>query len=354
MPEESITEQRKADHVDIIMKEKVSAEYNFWNDVHLIHKALPEVDYEEIDTSVKLFGRKLNAPIVIASMTGGFEAAREINSNLAKAAADVGVAMGVGSQRAALENPGLADTYAVVKDYDVPLRLANIGAPQLVEQEGKSAYGFFEAQDAMKMIDAHVLLVHMNYLQEVVQPEGDKRAKGCLSAIQTLASKLPVVAKETGAGVSREVALGLKKAGVKGIDVGGLGGTSFSAVEYYRARKEGQSTKEKLGATFWNWGIPTPASVVLSRVGLPVIATGGVRNGLDVARAVCLGASVAGLAKPFLEAAKQSSEAVVKELQLIIDELKAAMFLTGSKNLDGLAGAQCMVSRPTSDWMEVG
>jgi isopentenyl-diphosphate delta-isomerase len=354
MPEESETEQRKAEHVDIILKEKVEAEHNFWNDVHLIHESLPEVDYEGIDISTKLFGRKLNAPIVIASMTGGFEAAKEINTNLAKAAAEVGVALGVGSQRAALEHPELEDTYSVVKDYEVPLRFANIGAPQLVEQEGKGSYGFEEAQLAMRMVGAHVLLVHMNFLQEVVQPEGDKRAKGCLSAIQRLALRLPVVAKETGAGVSRSMAVELKTAGVIGIDVGGLGGTSFSAVEYYRARKEGQEMKERLGATFWNWGIPTPASVVMARTGLPVIATGGVRSGLDVARAICLGASAAGLAKPMLEAAKQSADAVVKELQLIIEELKTTMFLSGCANLNDLTGAQCIVTRPTSDWMEVG
>jgi isopentenyl-diphosphate delta-isomerase len=149
------------------------------------------------------------------------------------------------------------------------------------------------------------------------------------------------------------MAVELKTAGVIGIDVGGLGGTSFSAVEYYRARKEGQATKERLGAAFWNWGIPTPASVAMARTGLPVIATGGVRSGLDVARAICLGASAAGLAKPMLEAAKQSADAVVKELRLIVEELKTAMFLTGCANLNDLAGAQCIVTRPTSDWMEV-
>ena len=353
MPEESVTEQRKAEHVGIILNEKVEADYNFWNDVRLIHESLPEVDYDDIDVSMKLFGQKLNAPIVIASMTGGFAGAKEINANLAKAAAQVGVGLGVGSQRAALENPEFEDTYAVVKDYEVPLRFANIGAPQLIEQEGKGSFGFEEAQTAMRMVGAHLLLVHMNFLQEVVQPEGDKRAKGCLSAIQQLALRLPVVAKETGAGVSRSVALELKTAGVKGIDVGGLGGTSFSAVEYYRARKEGATMKERLGATFWNWGIPTPASVVMARVGLPIIATGGVRSGLDAARALCLGASAVGMAKPMLEAATKSSDEVVKELQLVIEELKAAMFLTGCANLDDLAGAQCIVTRPTSDWMEV-
>jgi len=348
----SRTEQRKAEHVDIILNENVSAGYNYWNDVHLVHRALPEIDLDDVDVSCTLFGRKLNAPLVISSMTGGFSMGREINANLAKAAAEVGVAMGVGSQRAALEKPELVDTYAVVKDHDVPLRFANLGAPQLVPQEGKRAYGLEDARRAMAMVDAHMLIVHLNFLQEVVQPEGDRRARGVLDAIARLASKLPVVAKETGAGVSREVAVALKKAGVRGIDVGGLGGTSFSAVEYYRAKKDSATLKERLGATFWNWGIPTPASVVLANVGLPIVATGGIRSGLDVAKALALGASAAGMAKPMLEAAKTSAEAVVTELEAVIAELKAAMLLTGSATLDALREQRCIVNRPTADWIE--
>jgi len=342
-PDPSRTEQRKAEHVDIILKENVSAEYDFWNDVHLVHDALPEIDFDEIDTSTTLFGRKLAAPLVISSMTGGFDGGREINANLAKAAAEVGVAMGVGSQRAALEKPELADTYAVVKDHDVPLRLANLGAPQLIPQGTKRA---------MEMIDAHVLICHLNFLQEVVQPEGDRNAKGVLDAIRRLAARFPVVAKETGAGISRDVALRLKKAGVAGIDVGGLGGTSFSAVEYYRARKDAYELKERLGATFWNWGIPTPASIQLAAVGLPLIATGGVRSGLHVAKAIVLGASAAGMAKPMLEAAKESSEAVARELRAVIEELKAGMFLTGARNVKELLGRPAIVQRPTADWLE--
>src|SRR5213593_1874258 len=354
MAEPSKTEQRKAEHVNIILQENVSAEYNYWNDVRLVHTALPEIDLDDVDVSVKFFGKRLEAPLIISSMTGGFGMGREINANLAKAAAEVGVAMGVGSQRAALEKPDLVDTYAVVKDYDVPLRFANLGAPQLIAQEGKRAYGLDDARRAMAMIDAHVLIVHLNFLQEVVQPEGDRRARGVIASVSKIALKLPVMAKETGAGISREVALLLKKAGAKGIDVGGLGGTSFSAVEYYRARKEAQSLKERLGATFWNWGIPTPASVVLANVGLPLVATGGVRSGLDVAKAIALGASAAGMAKPMLEAAKVGAGAVAEELHAVIAELKAAMFLVGASNLRELRGVRCIVNRPTSDWIDLG
>jgi len=354
MPEPSKTEQRKAEHVNIILEENVSAEYNFWNDVRLVHNALPEIDLDDIDTSVKLLGKRLEAPLVISSMTGGFSMGREINANLARAAAEVGVAMGVGSQRAALEKPELEDTYAVVRDHDVPLRLANIGAPQLVPQAGKRAYGIADAKRAIDMVAADALIVHLNYLQEIVQPEGDRRGKGVLAAIKALAGRFPVVAKETGAGISREVALGLKKAGVRAIDVGGLGGTSFSAVEYYRARKEAAGLKERLGATFWNWGIPTPASVVLASVGLPVIATGGVRSGLDVAKGIALGASAAGIAKPLLEAAKTGPDAVAGEMRIVIEELKAAMFLTGSASIADLQRRHAIVARPTADWIDLG
>lgn len=354
MAEPSKTEQRKSEHVNIILQENVSAEYNFWNDVRLVHSALPEVDLDDIDTSVHLFGKRLEAPLVISSMTGGFGMGREINANLAKAAAEVGVAMGVGSQRAALEKVELANTYAVVRDFDVPLRFANLGAPQLIPQAGKRAYGIADGRRAMEMVGADALIVHLNFLQEVVQPEGDRRAKGVLAAIRSLAQQLPLMAKETGAGISRPTALALKRAGVKAIDVGGLGGTSFSAVEYYRARKEASSLKERLGSTFWNWGIPTPASVVLANVGLPIVATGGVRTGLDAAKGIALGATAAGMAKPMLEAAKVSADAVIEELRAVIEELKAAMFLTGSASVAELRERHAVVSRPTADWIELG
>lgn len=353
MAEPSKTEQRKAEHVNIILSEDVSAGYDYWSDVHLLHSALPEIDLDDIDLSITFFGKRLEAPLVISSMTGGFGMGGEINANLAKAAAEVGVAMGVGSQRAAIEKPELEPTYAVVKDYDVPLLFANLGAPQLVPQAQKRAYGAADAKKAMDMIGADALIVHLNFLQEVVQPEGDRRAKGCLAAIKNLAARVPVMAKETGAGISRDVATALKKTGAKAIDVGGLGGTSFSAVEHYRARKEASSLKERLGATFWDWGIPTPASIVLANVGLPLVATGGVRSGLDVAKGLALGATAAGMAKPMLEAAKVSSEAVVTELRAVIEELKAAMFLTGSSSVAELQERHAIINAPTATWIEL-
>src|SRR3989441_400826 len=279
---------------------------------------------------------------------------RRVDGTLAKAAAEVGVAMGVGSQRAALEKPELEPTYAVVKDYGVPLVFANLGAPQLVPQEGKRAYGVADARKAINMIDADAIIIHLNFLQEVVQPEGDRRAKGCLSAIKALASKFPLMAKETGAGISRETAQKLKASGARAIDVGGLGGTSFSAVEHYRARKEAASLKERLGATFWNWGIPTPASILLADVGLPLVATGGVRSGLDVAKGIALGATMAGMAKPMLEAARVSADPAVQELRAVVEELKAAMFLPGSTSIDAVQERPVIVSPPTASWLEAG
>jgi isopentenyl-diphosphate delta-isomerase len=201
------------------------------------------------------------------------------------------------------------------------------------------------------MVDADMLAIHLNYLQEVVQPEGDVSAKGCLMAIRKLALQLPILVKETGAGISYEMAVELRKCGVKGIDVGGLGGTSFSAVEYYRAKGINDAARERLGSTFWNWGIPTPVSVILGSVGLPLIATGGVRSGLDIARAIALGASSAGTAGQILKAAKESAQAVRKELELMIEELRAAMFLTSSRDIAELSKRDYVILGRTESWL---
>jgi isopentenyl-diphosphate delta-isomerase len=204
----------------------------------------------------------------------------------------------------------------------------------------------------MKMIDADILAIHLNYLQEVIQPEGDTHGKGSIQAIKELASQLPLLVKETGAGISYEAAVQLKKCGVKGIDVGGLGGTSFSAVEYFRAKNLEDTKRERLGSTFWNWGIPTPVSIVLADVGLPLVATGGIRNGSDVARAMVLGASSCGVAGKLLKAANESSQSVKKELEFIIEELRAAMFLTSSKDLEELSTNEFVITGRTSEWID--
>jgi isopentenyl-diphosphate delta-isomerase len=349
---ERVIERRKNDHVEICAREDLTTGYYYWDDVRLLHNSLPEIDLGDIDTSTTLFGRELSAPIVISAMTGGYGKAREINENLAFVAEKHGVGLGVGSQRAALENPELAETYSVVADFDVPLRIANLGLPQLVRQGHRAPLDVEDGKAAMEMIDAHVLAVHLNYLQEVVQPEGDSCARGGLSAVQRMSAKLPVLAKETGAGMSREVALRLKKAGVRGLDIGGLGGTSFSAVEYFRARSARDESRENLGKAFWDWGIPSPVSVVLASVGLPIVATGGLRTGIDVARALCIGASSGGMAGRLLPAALKGRDALDHEVRTVIDELKAAMFLVGASDSRELAAAHALIVGQTRDWLD--
>ena len=341
--------ERKRQHIEICLKKDVKHSYNFWDDIQLVHNALPELDFSDINLETELFGAHLKAPIVISAITGGFREAKKINRNIAYAVQRLRIGMGVGSQRPALRYPEQEDTYSVIKEYDIPLVIANIGAPQLVRQKKNVPITVEMAEKAMKMIDADVLAVHLNFLQEVVQPEGDLNACGCISAIRGIARELPVIAKETGAGFSREIALKLKGCGVKGFDAGGAGGTSFAAVEYYRAKDDRQ---RRMGKLFWDWGIPTPASVVNANVGLPVIATGGIRNGLDVARSLVLGASSAGIAGRILNAAVRSGDAVVAEVEGIIEELRGVMFICGADNLKSLLKTKHIVTGKTKDWLE--
>lgn len=345
-------EERKEDHVEICLKEDVNAHYSYWDDLHFVHHALPEINFSDIDTKIKIFDKELSAPIIISAITGGYDKAKDINRNLAEAASNLKIGLGVGSQRAALENKSLVGTYSVVKEYDIPLVIGNVGAPQLISQSDSEALDTENIQDAFDMIDADVLAIHLNYLQEVVQPEGNVNAKGCLGEIKRLALKYPIIAKETGSGISRKTAQALRIAGVIGIDVGGLSGTSFSAVEVYRAKNKGDSLKESIGRTFWDWGIPTPVSVVEADVGLEIIATGGIRNGIDVARALALGADSAGMAGALLKAATQSPEKVEEQIKGVIHELKVTMFLTGSRNLSELRRQEVVVTGRTKDWME--
>ncbi len=326
-----MNKNRKAEHVDICATKPVLADSNYWNDIFLIHQSLPELNKKDIDLTSTLFKNKLQAPIIISAITGGYSKAKKINSNLACAAAEFQIGFGVGSQRPALENHKFIDSYAIVKEFDIPFVIGNIGAPQLVRQSEK--YDPFTIEDgkrAIDMIDADMLAIHMNFVQEIVQPEGDINAFGCLERINEFAVELPILAKETGAGVSKEMAMKLKTAQVRGIDVGGLSGTSFSAVETYRDQARGDELRLRLGQTFWNWGIPTPVSLIEANVGLPLIATGGIRNGLDAAKALCLGASAAGIAGRLLKPALKDAKSVIAELELIIEELRSALFLIGA------------------------
>ena len=326
-------QERKNEHVRICLEKNVQASKNYWENIYLIHNALPEIDKNGINLSTKFFGKKLNAPVIIAGMTGGFQDAKMINANLAEAASILGIGFGVGSQRAGIENKLLEETYSAVKKYDIPFVISNIGAPQLVRQKNRKPLSIREIKNAINMINADCLAVHLNFLQEIVQGDGDVNAKGCLNAIERIKKsiKTPVILKETGSGISFELARKIKKMNI-GVDVGGLGGTSFAGVEYYRAKNEIQ---KRIGKTFWDWGIPTPASVLnCKKAGIKnIVATGGIRTGLDGAKAIAIGADCFGIAYPLLKPAMKNTKAVIDELKIFIEELKDAMFLVGAKNI---------------------
>lgn len=335
------TESRKDEHVRVSLEKDVSAHHNYWDDVKLIHNALPEINKDEIDLSTRLFGKKLGAPLIIAGMTGGFQKAKKINENLAAAAEKFQIGMGVGSQRSALENPDLKETYSVIKNYDIPLRFANIGASQIVLWGHRKTLE--NAQKMIDMIDANVFVTCLNFLQEVVQFEGEAHAKGCFNAIKKLAEDIdiPLVVKESGAGISYDVASRFLKTKIAGIDVGGAGGTSFAAIEHYRAKTINDRLHERGGKTFWDWGIPTPTSIL--EVGeatnweLPIIATGGIRNGLDAAKAIALGANCAGIAHALLKPASKDKRSTIFEVDAIYKELRATMFLVGTDKISKMA-----------------
>jgi isopentenyl-diphosphate delta-isomerase len=284
------TSSRKLDHIRICLEKPVESADRPFEDLMLVHKALPGIDEAEIDTSCSFLGHKLAAPLIISAMTGGHPEVKEINMHLAQAAQEAGVALGLGSQRAALEDRSLEETFSAARDAapDIPI-LGNIGAVQL-KRAGPQIL-----EQLVEMIGADAIAVHLNFLQESIQPEGDKDASGVLEAIRSAASgPVPIIVKETGAGISAESASELISAGVKIIDVSGVGGLSWAGVEAYRAAENGDPELEHMGRLFWNWGVPTPVSIVECRAaGAQVISSGGVRSGLDIAKSLALGASLA-------------------------------------------------------------
>jgi len=343
---------RKADHIRICKNERVAPGYCYWDDIRFVHNALPEIDYDEIDTGCNLFGKKLNAPIVVTAITGGFSGAKKINANIASACSELGIGMGVGSERAGVMGVS-EDSYSVVKDYDVPLMIGNIGAVQLIPQKTGKVFTEEMFDSAVEMIDADAMAIHLNPLQEAVQPEGDTRFKGCYDAIRNMSRKAPIIVKETGAGISRNVADRLKGIGIQGLDIAGMGGTSFSAVEFYRAMAEEDTIRTNLGDTFFDWGIPAPVSLSqCAGCGLPIIASGGILDGIHVAASISMGASAAGVANVILKDATESADAVKEKLTIIIEELKTAMLLTGSKDLKQLSKTQHVVLGETKQWMD--
>jgi isopentenyl-diphosphate delta-isomerase len=329
------TQSRKTDHIHINLEKDVQFPHltTGLEKYRFIHQAIPELNLAEIDCSVSLFDKEIDAPFIISSMTGGTDIAHRINLNLAEAAQANRITMGLGSQRAALENPDLEYTYQVRAVAPDILLFANLGAVQL-----NYGYGIEHCQRAVDMIQADALILHFNVLQEATQPEGDVDFSGLLAKVEHICKTLdlPVIAKEVGWGFSEKNTRDLANAGVSAIDVAGSGGTSWSEVEYYRAPTPFHAN---VAASFADWGIPTATAIqyaIAGAPGLPIIASGGLRDGVDIAKCIALGATAGGLAGRFLKAAHESVEAVDQLIRELRAQVRIAMLCSGAKTIADL------------------
>lgn len=329
--------QRKADHIRINLEENVQFPHvtTGLEQYRFVHQALPELNLTEVDTGVTVFGKRLAAPILVSSMTGGTEQAGLINRNLAEAAQQQGLAMGVGSQRAGIERGEAGATFRVREVAPDLLLFANLGAVQF-----NYGYSVDECRRAVEMIEADALILHLNPLQEAVQPEGDVNWRGLLGKIEEVCAQVgcPVIVKEVGWGISGATARRLIEAGVGAIDVAGAGGTSWSQVEMHRAPTE---RLRRLASAFADWGIPTAESLLavghvrrqLERPGVHLFASGGIRSGQEIAKCAALGADLVGLASPFLKKAVAGAEEVAEEMDILTTELRITMFCSGAGDL---------------------
>ncbi len=335
------TESRKVDHIRINLERDVQFPRltTGLEKLSFLHQALPELSLRQVDTSSVIFGKRLSAPILISSMTGGTELARGINRNLAIAAQQHHIAMGLGSQRAAIEDPALEASYAIRDVAPDILLFANIGAVQL-----NYGYGLAQCRRAVDMVGADALILHFNVLQEAVQAEGDIDFSGLLRKVGLICKKLPVpvIAKEVGWGFSPAACRSLMNAGVAAIDVAGAGGTSWSEVEYHRAPS---AFHARVARSFADWGIPTADALRYARAEaptLPIFASGGLRDGIDIAKCLALGADMAGLASPFLRAASESAEAVSELIRELTAQLQIAMLCSASRDINALRQAELL------------
>lgn len=349
------TRKRKAEHIQISLNQNVQARRitTSFEDIHFIHRALPELDKQKIDLSTTLFGHRFAAPLIVGAITGGTAEATKINATIAEAIEELGLGMGVGSQRAAIEDKKLAKTFTIArKKAPTAFLIANIGGVQLVH-----GYGLKEVEKAVEMIEADALAIHLNPLQETTQPEGQTNFKGVLEKIGKIAKELhkPIIVKETGAGIAAEEAKKLEAVGVSGIDVSGAGGTSWAAVEYYRAKKQRNSFQRRLGDVFWDWGIPTAISIaeVSQSVNIPVIASGGIRDGVEIAKALSLGADLTSLSQPVLQAAIKGAKETKNVLSLLMDELKNTMFLVGAGSVRALQKIPLVITGKMAEWLRM-
>lgn len=333
-------ESRKLDHIRLCLSKNVESGSTGFEHMHFIHNSLPEMNFEDIDISVNFLGKKLDAPLIIEAMTGGCKEAEKINKNLAKAAERMNIAFGVGSQRAMVKKPELMRTYNVRDVAPNLFLIGNIGLVQFVNGFGNEEYN-----QIISKIKCNALAIHLNPLQELTQTEGDKNWKDCLNQLKLICkSGFPIIVKETGAGMSAETAKQIEGAGAYAIDISGLGGTNFALIESYRKGMSG----------FENWGIPTACSLleVRNSVKIPIIASGGIRSGIDMAKAFALGADCCGAALPFLKAATISDKAVEEKLKELVHQLKIAMMLTRSKNISELKKAKYVLTGFVKEWKE--
>ncbi len=339
-------EKRKADHLDLCATDEVAfrTRTTLLECVRLVHQSLPETSYDNVDTRVRLLGKELRAPLLIAAMTGGHERAAEINQALAEIANELGYAFGLGSQRAMQKNPETRWTYQVRERAPDVLLFGNVGVVQARDMPTEAISQMVEE------VGADALCVHMNPAMELVQPEGDRDFTEGLRTFQRLWAELdvPVIAKETGNGISREVAVQLRQIGIRHVDTSGAGGTSWVGVETLRAEGDGQA----LGEALWDWGIPTAASIhYCSEAGMTTIATGGIRSGMDVARSIALGASCAGIARrvyqSYLSGGAEGARAYLLRIER---ELRSIMLLCGASDIEALQRAPRIITGELRDW----
>lgn len=345
MPE-SISD-RKRSHLELCEHAPVEhgAKTTLLEEVDLVHDALPELSVDEVAVGTTLLGKRLRAPLLITGMTGGTEEAREINQALARVAEEQGIAFGLGSQRAMQRDPALASTFEVRRHAPTTLVLANLGVVQATAQPSAAV------ADLVRAVGADAVCIHLNPAQELIQPGGDRDFRGGVAALTRLVRELPcpVVVKETGCGLSRKVGERLLAAGVRVADVSGAGGTSWVKVEALRA----DDTQRALGETFADWGIPTAAALLgLRGGGLELIASGGIRTGLDVAKAIALGARVAGVALPVFRAYRDGgTAAATRFIEGLVAGLRTAMVLTGARDLPALGRVPVVVGPRLREWV---
>jgi isopentenyl-diphosphate delta-isomerase len=347
------TRRRKSEHIKICLTQKAQARNatTGFEDINFVHCALPEINKQGIDLSTHFLGHKFKAPLIVGAMTGGTPEAEKINSTIAETVEKLGLGMGVGSQRAAIEDPSLAHTFDIARrKAPTAFLIANIGAVQLAH-----GYGITEVRKAIEMIGADAVAIHLNALQEVIQPEGQPKFRGIVAKIAELATQLdvPLIVKETGAGIAAEEAKKLEAAGVKAIDIGGVGGTNFAAVEHHRANGTESTVQQPLSDVFCDWGIPTAPSLieVCQSTKLPVIASGGVRTGADAAKALAIGAKLASVSQPVLKAAVKGNGATENLLLHLIEDLQNIMFLVGAEKVEALLSVPLVVTGKTEQWL---